>query len=455
MSSAEVRLAVRGPLMHAPVLGEVEAFADALVTVGASGRILALAPDAGAAAPGLLAELERRGVLHTLGAGEYLLPGLVDAHVHAPQWPHLGKALDVPLNVWLEQYTFPLEARCADLDHAERVYQSLVDTLLANGTTTVMYYATIHREASTRLAAICLEHGQRALVGKLSMDHPEQCPDYYRESSTAAAIEALEGFLEELPALAGNEAGLVQPVVTPRFIPSCTDELLQTLGRIAAARGCHVQTHCSEGDWEHGFVLARHGMTDTASLDRFGLLSQKTVLAHCNFIDEADMDTIAARHAGIAHCPLSNLYFANAVFPARRALDRGLQVALGTDIAAGASASILHNCHSAVTASRALEDGVDPGLDAAERGRPGARIDFREAFWMATTGGGLALDLDVGLLAPGYAFDAIVVDTRAPDSDVLVWDDIDSAEDVLQKIIYNAGRRNIRKVWVDGRAVRG
>ena len=167
------------------------------------------------------------------------------------------------------------------------------------------------------------------------------------------------------------------------------------------------------------------------------------------------MSTIAGQRSGIAHCPLSNLYLSHAVFPARNALDRGLRIGLGTDIAGGASPSILHNCQMAVTASRALEDGVDPRRSASDRGTPGSRIDFREAFWMATAGGAAVLGLATGSFARGHSFDAMVIDTTANDSDLHVWAGMDTADDILQKIVYNAGRRNVAKVWVRGRAVRG
>ncbi len=185
------------------------------------------------------------------------------------------------------------------------------------------------------------------------------------------------------------------------------------------------------------------------------MLTDKTILAHGNLVSNDDMDTIGDRSSGIAHCPLSNFYLSDAVFPARLAIDRGLKVGLGTDIAGGPSPSILKNCEVAVTASRALEDGVDPGLPADRRGSPGTRIDYREAFWMATAGGGRALGLDIGLLKAGYAFDAIVVDTSATATNLVTWDGLDTPDDVLQKIIYNAGRRDIARVWVQGREVAG
>ena len=455
MTREEITLALRGTLIHAPAVGVVEILEKALIAVDNSGQIAAVTTPQEPDYAALEQAASRTGKLRQLSPKEYLLPGLVDTHVHAPQWPQLGKALDRPLDEWLQQYTFPLEARYADPDFAERVYRSLVRTLIANGTTTAMYYATIHLEASRLLAEICLEQGQRALVGKIAMDNPEQCPDYYRDASAGQGLEDTENFLEQVLGLPGNASRLALPVITPRFIPACTDDMLRGLGKLAQRTGCHIQTHCSEGDWEHAYVLDRCGKTDTLSLDSFGLLTEKTVLAHCNFINDTDMRAIKDAATGIAHCPLSNLYLANAVFPARKALDRELQIGLGTDIAGGANPGILHNCQMAVTASRAFEDGVNADLPAAERGSPGTRIDFREAFWMATAGGGEALDLKVGKFVPGYAFDAIVIDTDAPDSNLIIWDDLDSGDDILQKIIYNADRRNIRQVWVQGRQIKG
>lgn len=244
------------------------------------------------------------------------------------------------------------------------------------------------------------------------------------------------------------------PVVTPRFIPSCTDATLEGLGAIAKECGCHVQTHCSESDWAHGYVLARHGMTDTDSLDRFGLLGRKTVLAHANFLTAKDMETVKAREAAVAHCPLSNAYFANAVFPLRAALEKGLHIGLGTDISGGPSASMLENARGAILVARMLQSGVDPNLPPASRSTVGtAQIDFRDAFHIATSGGGIALDLPIGQFAPGYQFDAMLIDTEAEKGTVRLFEDRDEGEGILQKIIYTASKPNLTTTWVGGRKV--
>lgn len=452
MSNGPDSFAVCGTIMQTPSCGSATIVEDALVEVS-DGVIAAFIAPGGADYQRRKATAHSAGRLTTLTTSQVLLPGLVDLHIHAPQWPQLGKALHLPLNEWLQKNTFPLEARYADAELARRIYAGMVDDLLANGTTTAVYFSTIHLEASMALAEICLAKGQRAFVGRVAMDDPEQCPDYYRDASPEAGIAHSAEFIERVRGLKGNGGKLVRPVVTPRFIPSCTDKLLGGLGALAAEHDCHIQTHCSEGDWQHAFVLDRFGKTDTMSLDGFGLLSRHTVLAHSNFISDDDMAVIGARGAGIAHCPLANAYFSNAVFPLRRALDRGLNVGLGTDISGGHSASLYEACRHAVLASRMLEDGVDPRRPAVERGSPGSRIDFREAFWLATAGGGEVLDVPVGRLEPGFRFDAQLIDTSVPESNLRVFENVDAPEDVFQKIVYNATRANIRKVWVNGRPV--
>lgn len=440
-------------LMHAPILGRVEIIPDALISIDDGGSISSvLSPDDIAYADIRGSAVADNTLIETSGR-QYLLPGFVDLHIHAPQWPQLGKALDVPLEVWLQEHTFPLEARYDDAAFANRMYQSLVTSLLAHGTTTAVYFASIHQEATRILADKCLEHGQRAFVGKVAMDDASQCPDFYRDESAEAALDGTRAFVDYVLSMPGNGSSLVRPVVTPRFIPSCSDAALSGLGDLAAEYDCHIQTHCSESDWEQDYVLERTGKRDTKALDEFGLLGRHTVLAHSNFIDDGDMDLIRERGSGIAHCPLSNVYFSNAVFPLRRALEKSVRVGLGTDISGGPSASLFDGCRHAISSSRNLEEGVDPSLSARERGINNSRIDFREAFHIATAGGADVLDIPAGRFAEGYQFDAILVDADAPTAPIFVEDGMDSLDDVLQKIINTATRANIATTWVAGKSV--
>ena len=442
--------AIYGRAIHAPA--GMDELAAALISIGADGIITAV--ETGVASDDLrLAAYEAAGQLVRIAPDQVMIPGLIDLHVHAPQFPQLGNALDVPLEDWLQRYTFPLEARYADLDFATEVYERLVSTLLNHGTTTALYFATVHLPATQRLAEICLGKGQRALVGRVSMDHPDQCPDFYRDASAQVAITETRALIDHIRGLPGNETALVRPVITPRFVPACTDALLEGLGALAAETDCHVQTHCSESDWAHGHVLERCGVTDTEMLDRAGLLRRGSVLAHANFITDDDATRIKGSGAAVAHCPLSNIYFAGAVFPLNAMLKQGLHIGLGSDIAGGPSASLFEAARQAVACARLLESGTDPAKPAAERGVPGARIDAPTAFRLATAGGGESLGLPIGVFRPGYAFDAVLLQSDLPDGN-LRFTQAESAETILERIVMLAGRGDIARVWVAGKLVK-
>lgn len=444
MEPHALALAVVGTAYHVPTLAGLEVLADVVVGVDGAGVIRAVHPVGSAEGERLVAIA---AVVHRLALGERLLPGLVDLHIHAPQWPQLGTGLDLPLERWLFEYTFPLEARCADVAFAEEVWDHMVPTLLAHGTTTAVYFASVHEPATLRLAEVCAHHGQRAFVGRVAMDHPQGTPPWCRDASAAEGIAASKRSVAAIRALGDPR---VQPIVTPRFVPACTDELLGGLARLAADEAVLVQTHCSESDWEHGDVLGRYGVTDTTALRELGLLRRGTVLAHGNHIGDADFATIALAEAGVAHCPLSNAYFANAVFPARRALAAGVKVGLGTDVAGGAQPGLLTQCGLAATVSRILHDGVDARLGAAERGVPDSPIDIATAFHLGTAGGADVLGIPVGRIQVGCQFDAIAVDTTAGRSGLRAWDAVDDDARLFEKIVRLAGPSDITHVWVGG-----
>ena len=442
-----------GLFMHMPCMNSLDVLEDALIGVDANGTIVSVLSPGDEDYRQTRQTAQHSGRLHQMGTRQLMIPGMTDLHIHAPQWPQRGMALHLPLQEWLQQYTFPLEARYDDLAFARQVYTSLVKTLLANGTTTAMYFATIHEEATELLASTCLALGQRAYVGRVAMDDPGQCPDNYRDADAHAALAASERSIRAIRQLDGNDAARVKPVVTPRFIPSCSSELLSGLGELAAKQQCHVQTHCSESDWEHGYVMQRLGKSDTRALADFGLLGRHTVLAHSNFISDHDMSLIRDAGSGIAHCPLSNSYFADSVFPLRRALEKSLRIGLGTDVAGGHSASVFNSCQHAVASSRLLESGVDTRIPREQRGQSGARIDFLEAFHLATAGGADVLDSPTGSFAVGRQFDALLLDLDNPGNPLDEFHHASDWENLLGCIVHNVQPCNIQTVWVDGCAL--
>ena len=432
---------------------EIQIMQNHLFCINADGMIERVVVPEDADYQPLLDAYQGKDNFHSLAEGQYFLPGFVDLHVHAPQWAQSGTALDIPLYDWLNTYTFPLESKFSDLDFAKKVYEDVVSTLLANGTTTALYFATVHKEASLLLAEICAHKGQRGLVGKVVMDDPQQNPESYRDKDTTTALKDTEEFILAVQELAKSTKQGVYPVVTPRFIPSCTDEALQGLGELAAKYDAYIQSHCSESDWAHGYVKDRFQKNDAFALNDFGLLRDKSVMAHCNFLDDDDARLFADTGTAIAHCPISNAYFANGVLPVAHFHSKGVEIGLGSDISGGFSPSLYDNIRQAVISSRMLEDGVNASLPAQHRGVPGSRITIDEAFYLATAGGGESLSLPIGRIQENYAWDVQIIDTKCPSAKLPIFNENEDLHDVFQKIMYLVRPEHIREVWVQGNQV--
>ncbi|WP_288572605.1 guanine deaminase [uncultured Weissella sp.] len=387
---------------------------------------------------------EQTGTLVSLADDQVILPGFIDLHVHAPQWPNAGLALNRPLYEWLEEYTFPLEAKFKDAKYAHLVYDNLVETLLANGTTTALYFGSVDNTGNLELVKSCLSHHQRGFVGKVVMDNPEQTPDYYRDESAAVALDETENFIHEVEKLNKDQSIPVTPVITPRFLPSCTDEVLSGLGKLAAKYDLPIQSHCSESDWENGYALETHGKRDAAVLDEFGLLTDKSVMAHGTLLNDEDIKRFKDRGVGVAHCPISNVYFGNAVFPAKKLLSEEVKVGLGTDISGGYDPSVYQNIRQAIMSSRMLDEGVDSEISPELRGKHQAAITAKNAFYMATIGGAKSLNLTTGQIKQGYAADLQIIHEKYPTFGH------QGPEDTFEKIMYQTTVSEIDHVMAQG-----
>lgn len=387
---------------------------------------------------------EQTGTLVSLADDQVILPGFIDLHVHAPQWPNAGLALDRPLYEWLEEYTFPLEAKFKDAKYAHLVYDNLVETLLANGTTTALYFGSVDNTGNLELVKSCLSHHQRGFVGKVVMDNPEQTPDYYRDESAAVALDETENFIHEVEKLNKDQSIPVTPVITPRFLPSCTDEVLSGLGKLAAKYDLPIQSHCSESDWENGYAVETHGKRDAAVLDEFGLLTDKSVMAHGTLLNDEDIKRFKDRGVGVAHCPISNVYFGNAVFPAKKLLSEEVKVGLGTDISGGYDPSVYQNIRQAIMSSRMLDEGVDSEISPELRGKHQAAITAKNAFYMATIGGAKSLNLTTGQIKQGYAADLQIIHEKYPTFGH------QGPEDTFEKIMYQTTVSEIDHVMTQG-----
>nr|ODN91031.1 guanine deaminase [Cryptococcus depauperatus CBS 7855] len=457
-----------GTFVDTPRSSELRIRRDHLLVVDDKGYISHIAPASSRESQAILSG----DVQPTrLGRYSFLLPTFADLHLHAPQFLYAGTGLDLPLLEWLEKYAYKAEERIdEDENLARRVYGRLLERLRENGTGCVVFFGTIGIKANLVLARMAQETGIRAFVGKLSMDLSPR--PTYGESSFEASLASLNDFIDSMESYLSQfppHRRLVQPIITPRFVPVCSDKLLQGLAQVGKERNVRIQSHMCEGRDEIDLVLKCQGMDDEKVFDKFGLLGKKTLQAHVTYLTEQMSKLVKDRGVTIAHCPLSNQYFSERQFPLREALDADLSVGLGTDIAGGYSPSIHTAMRQAVIISRMREGdrcekhGCSFGTMKKEEegGGRNLRINWKEAIWTATRGGKVGMGLN-GALDVGMEFDAQLIElandenltgTGPLDFFELVAEDTNSEEwwiDALERWWSSGDGSNRKGMWTQG-----
>lgn len=333
-------------------------------------------------------------------AGMLVMPGMADLHIHAPQYAYRGLGMDMELLDWLETYAFPEERKYRDDDYADRAYDIFAEAMRRSATTRAVIFGTIYRQTDELLMRKMENTGIVSYVGKVNMDR--NAPGMLTEDPERS-VASTERFIDHTQGVYRN----TYPIITPRFVPSCSDTVLEGLGKLAEQYRVPVQSHLSENPGEIDWVRELCPYADFYGevYDRYGLFGSctKTVMAHCVYSTEEEISLMQARGVYIAHCPASNMNVASGIAPIRRYLDRGLRVGLGTDVAGGQSESVFTAMVEALQVSRLYWRMAD------ENCRP---LSFPEAFYMATRGGG-AFFGKVGAFENGYEFDAIVIDDSA------------------------------------------
>ncbi|MBV7274134.1 guanine deaminase [Clostridium sp. PL3] len=360
-----------------------------------------------------------------------IIPGFVDMHFHAPQFQNIGLGLDEELLEWLEKYTFPEEAKYSDSEYSKRLYTNLAKQLWRNGTTRVVLFSSIHTSGTKILMDILDRAGIGAYVGKVNMDR--NSPDFYVES-TEESLTATEEWILETK----DKYQLVKPIITPRFVPTCSEKLMKGLANLAKKYNLKIQSHLSENEGEIEWVKDLHPEFDSYGevYDGMGLLNENTIMAHTVHSPEDEIELLAKRKAFSAHCPNANYNLSSGIMPVRKFLDAGVKVGLGSDVGAGHQIGMYKVMSQAVQASK---------MKWFEGGKVGKCLSTSEVFYMGTKGGGEFFG-KVGSFEKGYDFDALVIG----DED-LGETDFRSVEERLQRFIYCGDDRNIIKRYVAGK----
>ena len=375
--------------------------------------------------------------IEVIDFGEKIIcPGLVDLHIHAPQYNFRGMGMDLELLDWLNTYTFPSEAKFKDEDYAKRSYQRFVDYLKYGPNTRHVIFASIHVKSTQILMDLMEKSKMVSFVGKVNMDRNggvdlEEKDANQSEKATLDWLESIKGKYKN-----------TYPILTPRFIPSCTDELLEKLRKIKDEYNLPIQSHLSENlgeiEWVKELVPKAKFYGDAYNIfDLFGK-NNKTVMAHCVYSNDDEQDLIKENEVFIAHCPDSNTNLTSGIAPAGKYLREGQKIGLGSDVAGGTHASIFKAMADAIKVSKLRYRLVD------EKIKP---LSLEEAFYMATLGGGEFFG-KVGSFEKGYEFDAIVIDDEK-----LLEEDKFNLKQRLERIVYLSKDEDIVSKFVRGNKI--
>ena len=276
------------------------------------------------------------------------------------------------------------------------------------------------------------EAGMGARIGKVDMNR--NCPEALTET-----VEEAVANNEALIAEYAKPNALVSPIITPRFVPSCSPELLTVCGELARKYNLPVQSHLSENRneiaWVQQLEPESHHYGD--AYNRYGLFGDTpTVMAHCVWTDGEELAMMRDKQVMVAHCPSSNFNLSSGLAPIRRFLNEGIPVGLGSDISGGNHLSIFRTMVYAIQTSkiRYCQDKSLPFLT------------LPEIFWIATKSGGRLFG-KVGSFEQGYEFDALVINDHELNHDNY------NLLHRLERFIYLGDDRHIEHRFCRGREI--
>jgi len=357
-----------------------------------------------------------------------IVPAFSDLHIHASQYFQRGVGMDKLLFDWLNDYTFPQEARFSDKAYAESAYGALTEDFVRHGTFHASIFTTIHSGTADVLFQMLEQRGLSAFVGKVNMD--QNSPDFLCES-TQDSLKDTERFLCDH---SGN--GAVRPILTPRFAPTCSEELLFGLGRLAKRYDCSMQTHLVESREEVEYTLSLFPayQSDAEIYLRAGLLDRPAIFAHVIFPSERDVEILKQTQSVCVHCPDSTASITAGIMPLTQLSGRGIRIALGSDVGGGHGIPVYRQIARAVQLSK-LKEFYEPTYK---------RLNLTHAFYLATKAGGAVFG-NVGSFEPGYRFDALVLSGLEDEGYKL------TPLERLERFCYIGDDRNIVRRYIGGR----
>ena len=377
-----------------------------------------------------------RGIPCTDYKDDLIIPGLTDLHVHAPQYTFRASGMDLELLDWLNTYAFPQEARYENLEFARSAYSIFAEDMKKSPNTRACIFGTLHVPATELLMELMDKTGLKTMIGKVNMDRNGS--PILQETSAEASAQATVTWIEDTL----NRFENTTPILTPRFTPACTDQLMAKLSQIQKKYHLPMQSHLSENfgeiEWVKELCPGTHFYGE--AYHQFQLFGGDcpTIMAHCVHSSEEELVLMKKQGVYVAHCPQSNTNLSSGIAPARHYLEAGLHVGLGSDIAGGTSLSILRAMADAIQVSKLYWRLVDSSA------KP---LTLEEAFYLGTEGGGSFFG-KVGSFREGYEFDAVILNSSTIPTPLSL-----SPKDRLERLVYLSDDRNITGKYVSGRKI--
>jgi len=388
-----------------------------------------------------LAEEHKFHKVFNLKSSQFLMPGLVDAHFHPPEYHKASLSLEGGFGLWSVKTMIPGELRFRNVTFAAQQSAAFVREQLRLGTTTAGYMSTVSIDSNFELARVINRKGMRAIIGKGLIDQGQVPPAIFMET-TEQAIENVKIFIDRIRRFNNT---LLQPAIGLYGDFAISEELQKGLADIIAKDSeIFVMAHWADARPAYKGVLAQW-------LSAGILPANRSLMVHSVNLRESEIQMYPPNGLSIAHCPatLWNLRFGN-YLDVRRMWNLGVNVALGSDVAAGVSPFILRTMRVAHHVSRAVSFNFTGNLPADY-----APLTIDEVFYLATLGGAQAIALSdrIGNFEVGKQFDALLIDTQAPSQldPVFYTSDTDTLNDSVTKFLWNGDERNILKVWVGGK----
>ena len=372
-----------------------------------------------------------------------IFPGLIDLHTHVPQYPAVARGQS-ELLPWLRQHIFPLEREFTG-PGGRREAAAFFAELARHGTTTAMLYAAIYEDSCEAAFEAAAKSGLRVVMGKMMMDVGSYGA-LQPSKILAVSLHETERLCRQWH---GAAKGLIEYAISPRFAVSCSEKLMRSAGELAARTGAYIQTHLAENHEElekvrHLFPTAQD-YTDV--YDRCGLLTPRTILGHALHLRPRELEVLAARGCGVAHCPTANLFLRSGILELDKMRAHGIKVGLGSDVAAGPELNLWRVMRGAIESQKA-RSFYQPEVHVPSPG---------DALHLATLGAAEAMGKGarLGSFDVGKEADLTVMDYAAllPYRHSGRGANELAAEDVLSLCIYRGGPDAVLETYVRGQSV--